>query len=283
MTVVWAWADLGNHDLQTYNIKQYWLIMSVLSVRKFNPEWKRVFFVDQETYNFLDEKKWTHLWDEVNVIDFSDTEYGNLYDIKIYSWPKIYSYGLVDDDILILDTDIVFVKKFEIPDRSKMCGHYYDYIHNLKNNYDDKGTFNFRYVWKNEMINVLNELDRYDISLNYRPTEESICLIGSPIYVPKGLGKYISKEVLEHIHEVETRGGLFSHELIGPTYYCIEEEYPIAAIGKRCVGLCSLNKNMYKHGFCYKCKVDTDHGFKIPETILDIPVYDMYIKEKTED
>lgn len=276
MTVVWAWADLGNHDLQNYNIKQYWLIMSVLSVKKFNPEWKRVFFVDQVTYNFLSNKNWISLWDEVNVIDFTNTEYGNLYDIKIYSWPKIYSYKLVDDDILILDTDIVFVKKFVIPDTTKMCGQFYNYCYNIKNNYDDKITFNFRKIWKTEMLKTIAELDRYDIALNYRMTDESICLIGSPIYVPKGLGKYIANELLEHIHEVETRGGLCEHKLIGPMFYAIEEEYPIASIGKRCVGLYPLNKNMYKHGFCGSCKINIDHGFKIPESIIGIPIFDTY-------
>lgn len=278
MTVVWAWADLGNHDLQTYNIKQYWLIMSVLSVKKFNPEWKRVFFVDQITYNFLEHKGWIDFWDKVNVIDFHNTEYGDLYNIKIYSWPKIYSYGLVDDDLLILDTDIVFIKKFEIPDRTKMCGQFYDYHHNMKNNYGDKKSFNFRRVWKNEMQKNIKELDKYDIALNYRMTDESICLVGSPIYVPKTINKCVAKELLEHIIEVETRGGLYPHKLIGECFYAIEEEYPIAAVGKTHVGLYPLNKNMYKHGYCNSCKMNIDNGFKTPEKILNIPVFDMYIK-----
>ena len=118
MTCVWAWADLGNHALQTYNIRQYWLIMSVLSIKKFNPEYKRVFFVDEATYNFLYSKNWICLWDEVKIIDFTNTEYGNLYNIQLYSWPKIYSYGLVDDDILMLDIDIVFMDKFNIIDKN---------------------------------------------------------------------------------------------------------------------------------------------------------------------
>ena len=56
MTVVWSWADLGDHVLEKHNVKQYWLILSVLSVRKFNPEWRRVFVVDKETYDFINSK-----------------------------------------------------------------------------------------------------------------------------------------------------------------------------------------------------------------------------------
>ena len=43
MTVVWSWADLGDHVLEKHNVKQYWLILLVLSFRKFNSRYRYSF------------------------------------------------------------------------------------------------------------------------------------------------------------------------------------------------------------------------------------------------
>jgi hypothetical protein len=270
MTVVWAWADLGNHDLQTYNIKQYWLIMSVLSVRKFNPEWKRVFFVDQETYNFLDDKKWTHLWDEVNVIDFSNTEYGNLYDIKIYSWPKIYSYGLVDDDILILDTDIVFVKKFEIPDRSKICGYTYNHFDDISST---PKPYNLQYKWPN--ININQHVLHINGVISDLMHQKSNCFLGAPIYCPKQYTKDIQKYLLNHIHNVEKFfGGICPND----TYQSIEEEFPLYTFAKNTTGVEIIDEKQYKHGYTYSANFNIETGYNKPENLLEIPIFKTYFQ-----
>lgn len=278
MTVVWAWAELGDNVLQNYNIRQYWLIMSVLSVKKFNPDWKRVFVVDKSTYEFILNKGWINLWDEVIVENFSDTEFGNLYDIKIYSWPKIYSYGLIDDDILILDVDIVFLKPFVIPERDKMCGQFYNFYH-FCHNHADSPSFSLRDNWKH-VCKAFELMDKYDIGLNYRFEQDDIILIGSPIYVPKDIGKYIQTEVINHIKELETLG--FSkqeYRLINRNcFWVIEEEYPIAEIGKRCKGLACLNRNLYRHGFTNSANFNINKGYEKPEKLLEIPVFELYIK-----
>ena len=194
MTVVWTWADLGDHALEKHNVKQYWLVSSVLSVKKFNPEWRRVFFVDKETYDFIDSKNLIFLWDEVRVIDFKNTEYGNLYNLKLYSWSKIYTYGLIDDDILVLDVDTVFKQKFIIPDTNKVCGPFYNFKetfyfndfepHNVKKKY--KFVKYCQYFLKNKGIDYV-ELSDMDV-----------CITGSPVYVPKGLGSIFQKEILDN-------------------------------------------------------------------------------------
>lgn len=281
MTVIWAWADLGNHALQNYNIKQYWLIMSVLSVKKFNPEWKRVFVVDNITSEYIKSKKWDSLWDEIRIVDFHNTEYGDLYNIKIYSWPKLYSYGLIDDDILILDTDIVFLKEFDIPDRTKMCGQFYNYIHFTKQNSttpQEKMT-SLRNNWC-KVERVFKKFEFYNICSDYIFEQSDICLVGAPIYVPRGLGKIVQQEVLEHIIECETLGGRTTFNIVKDVFFAIEEEYPIAHVGKKYAGLCCISRKGYRHGFCGSCKLNLEEGFEKPEKILGMPVFDLYIKNK---
>lgn len=277
MTAVWAWADLGDNCLQQYNIRQYWLLMSVLSVKKFNPDWKRVFIVDQITYDFIVSRSWQILWDEIKVINFKNTEYGDLTKISIYSWPKIYSYGLIDDDMLVMDIDIVFLKPFEIPDRNKVCGQYYNFMNYITNRADEPA-FNMRGHWP-AVIRAFKFMDKYNLGLNYRFEQDTVILVGSPIYIPKGLGKYIQTEVLEHIIEVETLDNRYDNKLIsGDVFWAIEEEYPITEICKRCKGICCLNRNLYRHGFTNSCYWNIDSGFPKPEALLEIPVYEKYLK-----
>ena len=270
MTVVWSWADLGNHDLQKFNIKQYWLLMSVLSVKKFNPDWKRVFFIDNETYKFLKEKNWTQLWDEVNVVDFHNTEYGDLYDIYIYAWPKIYSYGLVDDDILIVDIDTVFIKEFVIDDFYKISGNAY-------NHFDDflikTKTCNLQYKW--ETIDfVQNELYKNGVIDNLM-NQFSSCFLGSPIYCPKEYCKDLQRYLITHIQKVEK---YFNGICPCDTYQSIEEEFPLYTFAENTTGTGVIDNTQYRHGYTYLANFNIDSGFEKAEKILEIPVFEIYLK-----
>ena len=276
MTVIWAWADLGNHSLQNFNIRQYLLIASVLSVKKFNPEWKRVFVVDNITYEFIKTKGWIDLWDEIKITNFHNTEYGNLYNINIYSWPKIYSYGVInDDDILILDIDIVFLKKFEIPDKTKVCGHFYDFNHYIKQSLDKKA-LTIRNLWI-----YADECQKYLEYIGYNEyifKQDSICLTGAPVYIPKGLGKYISNELINHIINIEKiHNNEFKYNL-SKVFYAIEEEYPLAKISKACKGICCFDKSMYKHSYINNACFSITSGLKKAEELLGIQIYEKYIK-----
>ena len=269
MTCVWAWADLGNHTLQFFNIRQYWLIMSVLSVKKFNPNWKRVFFVDKQTYDFLNSKKWIYLWDEVNIVDFKNTEYGNLYDISIYSWPKIYSYGLLDDDILIMDVDIVFVKKMGITDFKKIGGNLYNHMDDFISDYNSDGYSNLSHKW--DYIDLVQSKIIDGDYEKLKPT--SICIIGSPIYCPKHLNKKV-QQILNHIIRVENiYGGLLPFD----TYQALEEEYPIAQIAVDNGGFWQIDTSCYKHGYISEAFFDIHNGYDEPERLLNEPVFKKYI------
>lgn len=265
MTVVWAWANLGDNTLKKHNIKQYWLLLSVLSVKVFNPEWKRVFVVDKDTYDFLVERKWDILWDEIKVIDFKHTEFGNLYDIKLYSWPKLYSYGLIDDDMLILDVDCVFVKPFVIPDKEKISGVTYNHKDTIWY-WGDNINLSYKWPYIKEVANVLN--------INMR--QDSICFQGAPIYVPKGFGKQIQTTLIKNIKKCESVfGGMTPND----TFYAIEEEFPLAEIAVRETGVGYLDTTCFKHGFIYKANRNIIRGFITPERILGINVFEKYLSE----
>lgn len=270
MTCVWAWADLGNHALQTYNIRQYWLIMSVLSIKKFNPEYKRVFFVDEVTYNFLYLKNWICLWDEVNIIDFTNTEYGNLYNIQLYSWPKIYSYGLVDDDILMLDIDIVFMNKFNIIDKNRIGGKLYDHINDFLVNCTPP-VANLSYKWE-QLENIQDNIIYQDTFRKL--TQSDQCIVGAPIYCPKKLNKKI-QSIINHIIYVENiYGGLLPND----THCELEEEWLIAQIGHNNGGIWEIDDSKYKHGYTSQASYNINNGWEAPENILNEQVFEKYIK-----
>lgn len=271
MTVVWSWVDLGDHCFQNYNVKQYWLLLSVLSVQKFNPKWKRVFVCDEITSNFIKDKGWWKLWDDIKVVDFKNTEYGDLNKINIYSWPKLYAYGLFDDDILMLDIDIVFIKRFIIPNRNIICGksynHYDDFkVNNFKCNLGDK--------WENteDVQKYLNT--KIDIPRIY---QNSSCLQGSPIYCPKHLTKPLQEYLISNVLRIE---GCFDPPQVTPnlTFYALEEEFPLAYFAKLNGGFCEINIEQYKHGYIYLNKHNLSCGYRTPEKILGIKVYEKYIK-----
>jgi hypothetical protein len=274
MTVVWSWADLGDHALEKHNVKQYWLISSVLSVRKFNPEWKCVFFVDEVTYNFINSKDLISLWDEVRVVDFKNTEYGNLYNLKLYSWPKIYTYGLIDDDILVLDVDTVFKQKFIIPDVNKVCGPFYNFTetfyfnnfepHNVKKKY--KFVKYCQYFLKNTGIDYV-ELSDMDV-----------CITGSPVYVPKGLGDIFQKEILDNFIKLENIDDQYFQLNLSEVRFALEEEYPIAYLGKQYCDICNIDSYQYFHRFTSNFNYSIIEGLSEVEEILEIPVFDKYIK-----
>ena len=271
MTTIWAWADLGDNCLEKYNIKQYWLLMSVLSVKKFNPEFKRIFFVDKKTYSFLNERKWVELWDEVKIIDYADTEYGNLYNNHIYAWPKIYSYGLIDDDIIILDIDIVFTKPFVIHDLNKIHGKVYNHV----NYFSVKNTkTHIRHKWP-YIDMIQNQLYDDDI-IDNKMEQDTICLQGSPIYCPRKYTKILRDYLMDNIQNVETYfNGLAPFD----TFQSIEEEFPLSQFARMNGGIGILDTNMYRHGYTYMGKFNITEGFEKPEKILGINVYDDYLKK----
>lgn len=270
MTVVWAWADLGDNALQKYSIKQYWLITSVLSVTKFNPDWKKVFVVDQITYDFLEEKGWTTLWDEILIQDFSNTEFGNLYNIKIYSWPKLYSYFLIDDDILVLDIDVVFIKPFEIPDKNMMCG----ILYNHKNDFVHKigGISNLSYKWS-FIDEVQKTLERQNIELDFIFSNTDLCVVGSPVYVPKHFNKCVTPIIIKHIQNIEN---YYCNVTPNDTYQSIEEEFPLAKIGINNGGLKEIKIGTFMHGFINNSKYTISTGLKFIEKLLGIDIYNKY-------
>lgn len=271
MTVIWSWADLGDNSLQQYNIKQYWMLLSVLSVKKFNPGWKRVFVVDEQTSIFLKERGWDILWDEIKMVDFSDTEYGNLYNIHIYSWPKIYSYGLVDDDVLILDIDIMFLKEFIIPDTNKVIGKIYNHCHSF---YAKTMKTNLGGKWY-DIDTVQTELYNNDI-IEYKMDSDTICYQGSPIYCPRRYTKMLQGYLIEHIQEVESYyNGLCPLD----TYQSIEEEFPLSQFARTYTGIVSFDNKCFRHGYVYDAVFDVSDGFSKAEEILNIPVFEKYLKK----
>lgn len=272
MTVVWSWANLGNNVLQQYNIKQYWLLLSVLSVAKFNPDWKKVFVTDTDTYNFLVNREWDVLWDEIKVIDFSNTEYGNLYNINIYSWPKLYSYGLIDDDMLIMDIDVVFVKPFQIKDLGKISGRTYNHYHHLK--WSNTVSGNLRHKW--DAIDFVQKYLYDNYYCDNMMNQDSICFHGAPVYVPKKYGKQVQQELLEHVLRVES---CYNNITPDETFYAIEEEYPLACIAKKYTGYGFIDIQYYKHGFIFPAQRNIEKGFDAPEKLIGINVFDKYLKQ----
>ena len=270
MTVVWSWADLGDNTLQRHNIKQYWLLLSVLSVRKFNPEWKRMFVVDERTSDFIKERGWSWLWDDIKIVNFSDTEYGNLYNIHIYSWPKIYSYGLVDDDVLILDIDIMFLKKFVIPDTNKVVGKIYNHCHSF---YAKTSKTNLAGKWK-DIDSVQTELYDNDI-IEYKMDSDTICYQGSPIYCPRCYTKRLQEYLIEHIQEVES---YYNGVCPFDTYQSIEEEFPLSQFARTHTGIGSVDNSSFRHGYVYDAVFNVSSGFSKAEEILNIPVFENYLK-----
>jgi hypothetical protein len=270
MTVVWAWSDLGNHTFQKHNIKQYWLLMSVVSVKKFNPDWKRVFLTDEITATFIEERGWTNLWDEVIVKDFTNTEYGNLYDIKIYSWPKLYSYGIVDDDILVLDIDIVFTSPFVIDNPSQISGAIY-------NHYDDflikTAESNLRWKW-NDIDCIQKELYKNGV-IDDMMEQKTMCYIGAPIYCPRKYTKALQSYILNHIQKVEKYYGDVAPN---GTFYSIEEEFPLSQFARNNTGMGIIDRKYYRHGYVYEAKYDLTDGFEKAELILGESVFEKYLK-----
>lgn len=272
MTVLWSWADLGNHSLQLYTIKQYWLLMSVLSVKKFNPEWKRVIVLDNNTAEFLKDKSWDKLWDEVKVVDFSNTEFGDLNNIHIYSWPKLYSYGLIDDDMLILDVDIVFLKRFEIPDRGKICGKPYNHSHFFKSK---KKPMSLREKWF--FIDCVQKMLYNNDVIDEQFEQDSVCLLGAPVYCPKRYGKDLQKFLIDHVTNVESYfNGICPYD----TFQSIEEERPLMEFAKQNGGVDFLDDTMYRHGFIYMAHYNLKKGFDAAEEILGIKVFDTYFNDE---
>jgi hypothetical protein len=272
MTVLWSWADLGNHSLQLYTIKQYWLLMSVLSVKKFNPEWKRVIVLDNITADFLKEKSWDELWDEVKVVDFSNTEFGDLNNIHIYSWPKLYSYGLIDDDVLVLDVDIVFLKKFEIPDRDIICGKPYNHSHFFK---AKKKAISLRHKW--HFIDYVQNLLYNNDIIDERFEQDSVCLLGAPIYCPQKYAKDLQEYLITHVNNVESH---FNSVCPYDTFQSIEEERPLMEFAKKTGGVGFLDDTMYRHGLIYAAHYNLEKGFDVAEDILGIKVFDTYFGDE---
>lgn len=276
MTVVWSWADLGDHALETHNVKQYLLALSAISVKKFNPEWRRVFFVDKETYDFIDSKNMISLWDEVKIIDFKNTEYGDLYNLKLYAWPKIYSYGLIDDDILILDIDIVFRQKFIIPDMDKVCGQFYNFSQTFYLNEEEEHTVKhkFKFVKYCQYFLKSAGIDYNEIS------ESDICITGSPVYIPKGFGSIFQKEIINNFYKLENIDNSYFQLNLSEVRWALEEEFPIAYLGKQYCDICCIDKNQYFHKFTSNLNHSIIEGFSNIEELLEIPVFDEYIKIK---
>lgn len=269
MTAVWSWADLGDHSLQKYNVKQYWLLLSVLSVRKFNPEWKRLFVVDDTTYKFICKHNWCDLWDEIRVIDFTDTEYGNLYNINIYSWPKIYSYGIVNDDMIAIDIDIVFIDRCVIKDMNRIGGKLYDHVNDF--NVNNAGPLiNLSCKWNDIQIvqDIIKNADGFNILKN-----TDLCLIGSPVYCPKHLCKSV-QNILSYIIDIEA---IFNGILPHDTYFELEEEWPISKIGHDNGGLWEIDDTVYKHGYTSQAYETINSGISKPEAILGINVFEKYM------
>lgn len=275
MTVVWSWADLGDHVLNQYDIKQFYLISSVLSVKKFNPEWKRVFFVDEETYDFIDSIGLVSLWDEVKIIDFKNTEYGNLYELKLYSWPKIYTYGLIDDDILVLDIDVVFKQKFIIPDKNKVCGQFYNFSQTFNVNGVDKYVIKkFKFVKYCQCFFKKSDIDYPEIS------KDDICITGSPVYIPKGLGVIFQKEIINTFYKLENIADSHFQLNLSEVSWALEEEFPIAYFGKKYRGICCIDRKQYLHGFITTFTFPHIEKQMEIEKLLEISVYDDYIKNQ---
>lgn len=270
MTAVWSWADLGDHSLQKYNIRQYWLLMSVLSVNKFNPTWKRLFIVDQITYDFIKSRNWDTLWDEIKIIDFKNTEYGNLYNINIYSWPKIYSYGLIDDDVIVIDIDIVFIDTCKIIDHNKIGGKFYDHINDFNINYvGPMANLSYKEDILTHIQNHIKHVEGFNI-LNMN----DICLVGSPIYCPKHLRKKV-QNILRYIIDVEKIFG----GLVPDDCHCeLEEEWPIAKIGHDNGGLWQIDDTTYRHGYTSQAYETIYEGFSKPESIIGENIFEKYIK-----
>jgi hypothetical protein len=248
------------------------LLLSVLSVKKFNPSFKCVFFVDDITYQFLKEKKWIDLWDEVKVIDFKNTEYGDLTKIHIYSWPKLYSYGLVDDDILVMDIDVVFVKPFNIENKNMIYGKIYNHSHYFKLK---KKSITLRHKWYN--ISYIQDMLYENDVVDEKMEQDTICLQGSPIYCPKQYTKTLQSFMIDRVKEIES---FFNGVCPNDTYQSIEEEYPLALFAKTYAGgFCAIDISCYQHGYVNLAKYEMEKGFKQPEEILGINVFDKYLKQ----
>ena len=276
MTVVWTWADLGDRALEQYNVKQYLLILSAISVKKFNPEWKRVFFVDKETYDFINSKNWIPLWDEVKIIDFKNTEYGDLYNLKLYSWPKIYTYGLVDDDMLILDIDIVFKQKFILPSTVNVCGQFYNFSQSFYLSDGKEHSVKNKYKFIKYCQYFLKSIDVDYIEL----TDENTCITGSPVYIPKGLGSVFQKEILDNFYKLENINYPNFQLNLSEVRWALEEEYPIAYIAARYGNVYCIDNNQYLHNFTSNLNYSILEGFSEIEDLLGVPVFDEYVKLK---
>jgi hypothetical protein len=106
--------------------------------------------------------------------------------------------------------------------------------------------------------------------------QDSICLQGAPIYVPKGYGKYIQQEMIDHVKTIEK---YYNDVTPNNTFYALEEEYPLAYIAKKCTGIGFLDLSCYRHGFIFPATYNIDHGFETPEKIIGINVFEKYLKQ----
>jgi hypothetical protein len=216
-------------------------------------------------------KGWDSLFTGIKVVDFTNTEYGNLYDIHLYARSKLYSYGLIDDDMIVLDIDVVFVKPFVIKDKDKISGRPYNHYHHYK--HSPKKSLNLRDKWR--FIDI-HQQHINDCGYNmYHMEQHSLCYQGSPLYIPKGYGKFIQSEIIDHIKNVES---IYNGLVPDYSFYAIEEEFPLAEIAKRLTGYGFVDTSCYKHGFIYRAQRNITKGFDVPESMLGINVFEKYLQ-----
>lgn len=132
--VVWAYADWtenGQHDLAVSSFQEYALVASALSWMKYAPTYWRVFYVDQSIYDFLKERGYLNLYNEVVVVDFRK-ELRDVHQASFFAYPKIWAYTQQESPFFICDTDCILTTTLEEwLDESKCYGFLYDHTENM--------------------------------------------------------------------------------------------------------------------------------------------------------
>lgn len=179
----WAVVPARKSVLHNYPVSQHALLCSALSIKKWYPEARTRFLVDQDTYNLLEEKNWLDLWDSVEIIDFPAENPGFK---QYYAYPKLYTYRFIENPTIILDAETVVSRRLELDNSTRVLGPRWNYMWNEDDRAerDLQDWFSSRPDWKRD----------------FYPTKHNSYVGAWSLYVPsKEVGVYVSEKTCKHI------------------------------------------------------------------------------------
>lgn len=175
----------------------------------------------------------------------------------------------------MLDIDVVFKQKFIIPDKNKVCGQFYNFSQTFNvNGVDEYIIYKFKFVKYCQCFFKNSGIDYPEIS------EEDICICGSPVYIPKGLGVIFQKEIINNFYKIENIKDECFQKNLSEVHWALEEEFPIAYLGKKYRDICCVDRKQYLHGFITTYTFPHIEKQMEIEKLLEISVYDDYIKNQ---